>query len=120
MASSIVTAAGKSLGSRHNSHSNLVRDDSVNEWLAGSHDNTPKSHHPANTAHSTLPRDSSFASLTDGFDIVSPPSLSWAHPPETKLPTLNHADDYLSHLAEHSIGKYCLIKAPIKMQRDID
>ncbi|KAI3479811.1 hypothetical protein L1887_58107 [Cichorium endivia] len=120
MASSIVTAAGKSLGSRHNSHSNLVRDDSVNEWLTGSHDNTPKGHQPANTAHSAIPRDSSFASLTDGFDIVSPSSLSWANPPETKLPTLNHADDYLSHLAEHSIGKYTLAMILVRTKRDTD
>ncbi|ETS61812.1 hypothetical protein PaG_03912 [Moesziomyces aphidis] len=120
MSSSIVTAAGKSLGSRHNSHSNLVRDDSVNEWLTGSHDNTPKGHQPVNTAHSAIPRDSSFASLTEGFDIVSPSSLSWAHPPETKLPTLNHADDYLSHLAEHSIGKYTFVLATAKWNRDID
>lgn len=98
-------ATGKSLGSRHNSHNNLVRSDSVSEWLNNSsHDNTPKAHNTLAT-HDALHRQDSFASLTDGFDIVSPTTLTWINPAEPRIMGLNNADDYLSTLAEHSIGK---------------
>ena len=105
MASSVVAATGKSLGSRHNSHNNLVRSDSVSDWLNSSHDNTPKGPGLLSNAD-TLHRQDSFASLTDGFDIVSPPVLTWSNPAETKIMGLNNADDYLSNLAEHSIGEF--------------
>lgn len=104
MTSSVIVAPARSLGSRHNSHNNLVPSDSVSEWLSNSHDNTPK----ANTAMASreaLHRQDSFASLTEGFDIVSPPSLTWSNTAESKYMGLNNADDYLSNLAEHSIGK---------------
>ena len=104
MTSSVIVAPARSLGSRHNSHNNLVPSDSVSEWLSSSHDNTPK----ANTAMASreaLHRQDSFASLTEGFDIVSPPSLTWSNTAESKYMGLNNADDYLSNLAEHSIGK---------------
>ena len=100
-----MVATGKSLGSRHNSHNNLVHSDSVSEWLSNSHDNTPKGHTVFST-HDTIHRQDSFASLTDGFDIVSPPMLSWSNTAESKIAGLNNADDYLSSLAEHSIGEF--------------
>ena len=108
MASSVVVATGKTLGSRHNSHNNLVAaSESVSDWLNhSSHDNTPKAHTAFAAPHDALHRQDSFASLTDGFDIVSPPALSWSNTAESKIMGLNNADDYLSNLAEHSIGKY--------------
>ncbi|CBQ73952.1 conserved hypothetical protein [Sporisorium reilianum SRZ2] len=99
MATSIVAATGKSLGSRHNSHNNLVASDSVSDWLNG---DTPKGPVTVNH-HESLHRQDSFASLTDGFDIVSPPMLTWSNTAESKFAGLNNADDYLSNLAEHSI-----------------
>ncbi|SPO27699.1 uncharacterized protein UTRI_04265_B [Ustilago trichophora] len=115
MASSVVVATGKSLGSRHNSHNNLVCSDNVSEWLNNSHDNTPKGH-AGLTTHGAIPRQDSFASLTDGFDIVSPPVLTWSDTAESKITGLNNADDYLSNLAEHSIGKYRHRLAQLKAQ----
>lgn len=104
MTSSMVTPSGKTLGSRHNSHNNLVASDNVSDWLNGSsHNNTPKGPTIMN-AHDSLHRQDSFASLTDGFDIVSPPMLTWSNTAESKM-GLNNADDYLSNLVEHSIGK---------------
>lgn len=101
---SVMAASGKTLGSRHNSHNNLVASDSVSDWL----NNTPKG--PTNMAsHDGLNRQDSFASLTDGFDIVSPPMLTWSNTAESKILGLNNADDYLSNLAEHSIGKYATV-----------
>ncbi|TKY84618.1 hypothetical protein EX895_006520 [Sporisorium graminicola] len=103
MATSIVAANGKSLGSRHNSHNNLVASDSVSDWFnSSSLDNTPKGPMTSNPLEN-LHRQDSFASLTDGFDIVSPPILSWSHTSESKIAGLNNADDYLSSLAEQSI-----------------
>ncbi|PWY98307.1 hypothetical protein BCV70DRAFT_218758 [Testicularia cyperi] len=109
MASGAIAASGRSLGSRHNSHSNLVRSDSMGDWLANSDDNTPKAQtllngqiHP----HDTLSRQDSFASLSEGFDMVSPPPLSWSNTAESKFGTIGNvgnADDYLSSLAQHSI-----------------
>ena len=106
MTSSVVVATGKSLGRRHNSHNNLVASsDNVSEWLhQSSHDNTPKAQTGFATSHETIHRQDSFASLTDGFDIVSPPALSWSNTAESKIMGLNNADDYLCDLAEHSIG----------------
>lgn len=57
------------------------------------------------TTQPALLRHDSFASLTDGFDMVSPPMLTWSNTAESKIMGLNNADDYLSNLAEHSIGK---------------
>ncbi|KAJ9480042.1 Developmental regulatory protein [Pseudozyma hubeiensis] len=103
MASSIFASSGKSLGSRHNSHNNLVASDSVSDWLnASGHDNTPKAPTTMTTQPALLRHDS-FASLTDGFDMVSPPMLTWSNTAESKIMGLNNADDYLSNLAEHSI-----------------
>ncbi|CDW94077.1 hypothetical protein [Sporisorium scitamineum] len=99
MATSIVATTGKSLGSRHNSHNNLVASDSVSDWLNG---DTPKGPMTSNP-HENLHRQDSFASLTDGFDIISPPMLSWSNTAESKIAGLNNADDYLSNLTEHSI-----------------
>ncbi|EST09565.1 hypothetical protein PSEUBRA_000782 [Kalmanozyma brasiliensis GHG001] len=103
MTTSVITPSGKTLGSRHNSHNNLVTSDSVSDWLNGSsHNNTPKGPTIMNT-HDSLHRQDSFASLTDGFDIVSPPMLTWSNTAESKIIGLNSADDYLSNLVEHSI-----------------
>ncbi|KAJ1035405.1 hypothetical protein NDA13_000821 [Ustilago tritici] len=104
MTSSVVVATGKSLGRRHNSPNNLVASsDNVSEWLhQSSHDNTPKAQTGFATSHETIHRQDSFASLTDGFDIVSPPALSWSNTTESKIMGLNNADDYLCDLVEHS------------------
>ncbi|KAJ1022692.1 hypothetical protein NDA18_005030 [Ustilago nuda] len=105
MTSGVVVATGESLGRRHNSHNNLVASsDNVSEWLhQSSHDNTPKAQTGFATSHETIHRQDRFASLTDGFDIVSPPALSWSNTAESKIMRLNNADDYLCDLVEHSI-----------------
>ena len=113
MASSVTASTGMSLGSRHNSHNNLVASDSVSDWLNSSRDNTPKGP-TLLTAQESIHRQNSYSSLTDGFDMVSPPTLIWPDTTESKILGLNNADEYLSSLAEQSIGKlFVAVRQPL-------
>lgn len=127
MASSIVAASGRSLGSRHNSYNNLVASDSggcISDWMNSSNDNTPKaphlrkssnsfSHFVANSSSNavdvfdSLSRRDSYTSLSDGFDMISPaPPLSWSSTVDSKFSKVGGSTDYLSSLADNSSGKW--------------